>query len=156
VVDAVIGAIGAERTGVRLSPRNTMRGMDCPDSIPTAVAAAALLSERGVAYLHTNEPEENPPSEAAEACRLALRAAFAGPMIVAGAYTKARAEDVIAKGQADLVAFGRPFIANPDLPARLQHGWPLNTPDASTFFGGAAEGYITYPAYTANSEACPA
>jgi len=156
VVDAVIGAIGAERTGVRLSPRNTMRGMDCPDSIPTAVAAAALLSERGVAYLHTNEPEENPPSEAAEACRLALRAAFAGPMIVAGAYTKARAEEVIGKGQADLVAFGRPFIANPDLPARLQHGWPLNAPDASTFFGGAAEGYITYPAHAASSEECPA
>ncbi|MBS0356566.1 MAG: alkene reductase [Proteobacteria bacterium] len=156
VVDAVIGAIGAERTGVRLSPRNQARGMDCPDSLPTALAAAAFLAERGVAYLHTNEPEEPEPNPAAEAFHAELRAAFPRPIIVAGGYTLARAEAVLAKGHADLVAFGRPFIANPDLPARLQHGWPLNTPDATTFFGGNAHGYTSYPFHAAITEESPA
>ena len=156
VVDAVAGAIGAGRTGVRLSPRNRARGMDCPDSIPTAIAAAAALHQRGVAYLHFNEPEENPPGEEAAPTRRALRAAFPGPIIVAGAYTAERAEAVLASGDADLVAFGRPFIANPDLPARLRHGWPLSPPDATTFFGGDARGYADYPAFTASAEAHPA
>lgn len=156
VVDAVTGAIGAARTGVRLSPRNQARGMDCPDSLPTALEAAARLHQRGVAYLHFNEPEENPPSPEADSFRRDLRAVFPGPVIVAGGYTAARAAAVLEKGHADLVAFGRPFIANPDLPARLAHGWPLNPPEPTTFFGGDATGYTTYPAFTATTEESPA
>jgi len=156
VTDAVIGAIGATRTGVRLSPRNLARGMDCPDSIPTALEAAARLHQRGVAYLHFNEPEENPPSAAAREFRQQLRAVFSGPVIVAGAYTAERAKEVLDRGEADLVAFGRPFIANPDLPARLQHGWPLNAPDASRFFGGDARGYTDYPTHTPVPQEIPA
>lgn len=148
VSDAVSDAIGAEKTGVRLSPRNLARGMDCPDSIPTALEAAALLYRRGVAYLHFNEPEENPPSAAAGQFRRQLKAVFPGPVILAGAYTAERARQVLASGEADLVAFGRPFIANPDLPDRLRHGGPLNPPDASTFFGGDARGYLDYPTCT--------
>lgn len=156
VVDAVAGAIGAARTGVRLSPRNRARGMDCPDSLPTALEAAARLHQRGVAYLHFNEPEENPPSAEAGAFHRDLRAAFPGPVIVAGGYTAARGAAVIEQGHADLVAFGRPFIANPDLPARLAHGWPLNPPEPATFFGGNAAGYTTYPAYAGTAEEAPA
>ena len=150
VTDAVTGAIGAARTGVRLSPRNRANGMDCPDSIPTAVEAAARLAERGVAYLHTNEPGDDSP-EATEV-RQQLRAAFPGPIIVAGGYTRELADAVLASGDVDLVAFGKLFIANPDLPARLQHGWPLNTPEPATFFGGDARGYIDYPTHTTTEE----
>lgn len=154
VTDAVIGAIGAARTGVRLSPRNRANGMDCPDSIPTAVEAAARLAARGVAYLHTNEPGDDSPE--ATAVRQQLRAAFPGPIIVAGGYTRERADAVLAAGEADLVAFGQAFIANPDLPARLLHGWPLNPPDGRTFFGGDpqgnAHGYTDYPTHAATGE----
>ncbi len=150
VTDAVTGAIGAARTGVRLSPRNRANGMDCPDSIPTAIEAAARLAKRGVAYLHTNEPGDDSP-EASEV-RQQLRAAFPGPIIVAGGYTKARAEAVLASGEVDLVAFGKLFIANPDLPDRFQHDWPLNTPEPATFFGGNARGYIDYPAHTTEEQ----
>ncbi|WP_374267042.1 alkene reductase [Zoogloea sp.] len=153
VTDAVTGAIGAARTGVRLSPRNLANGMDCPDSLPTAVAAATQLAARGVAYLHINEPGDDSP-EAIDA-RRQLRAAFPGPLIVAGGYTLARAEAVLKGGEADLVAFGRPYIANPDLAERLQHGWPLNAPDATTFFGGDARGYLDYPTHP-TTEAEPA
>lgn len=146
VTDAVCEAIGPARTGVRLSPRNLARGMDCPDSLPTALEAAAKLHQRGVAYLHFNEPEENPPSAAAGQFRQQLRAVFPGPVIVAGAYTAERASRVLASGEADLVAFGRAFIANPDLPTRLRNGAPLNPPDPATFFGGDARGYLDYPA----------
>lgn len=150
VTDAVVDAIGPSRTGVRLSPRNRANGMDCTDSLTTALHAAARLAERGVAYLHVNEPGDDCP-EATEV-RQQLRAAFPGPIIVAGGYTKDRADAVLASGDADLVAFGRPFIANPDLPARLQRGWPLNTPEPATFFGGDARGYIDYPTHTALEE----
>lgn len=152
VTDAVSEAIGPARTGVRLSPRNQARGMDCPDNIPTALEAAALLHRRGVAYLHFNEPEENPPSVAAGQFRRQLRAVFPGPVIVAGAYTAERARQALASGEVDLVAFGRAFIANPDLPVRLRDGLPLNPPDATTFFGGDARGYLDYPCRAPNRE----
>ena len=139
---------------MRLSPRNRANGMDCPDSIPTAVEAAARLAARGVAYLHTNEPGDDSPE--ATAVRQQLRAAFPGPIIVAGGYTRERADAVLAAGEADLVAFGQAFIANPDLPARLLHGWPLNPPDARTFFGGDAQGnahgYTDYPTHATTGE----
>ena len=79
-----------------------------------------------------------------------------GPIIVAGGYTRERADAVLAAGEADLVAFGQAFIANPDLPARLLHGWPLNPPDGRTFFGGDpqgnAHGYTDYPTHAATGE----
>lgn len=70
---------------------------------------------------------------------------YRGTLIYAGKYTVERAEEALAKGWADLIAFGRPFIANPDLPERLQQGLPLNLPDKATFFGGGAEGFTDYP-----------
>ncbi|MNW20372.1 N-ethylmaleimide reductase [compost metagenome] len=70
-------------------------------------------------------------------------------MILAGGLDRARAEHLIDAGLIDLAAFGTPFIANPDLVARLQNGWPLNTPDRATFYGGGAKGYTDYPAYAA-------
>ena len=70
---------------------------------------------------------------------------YGGTLIYAGKYTKEKAEAALQAGWADLIGFGRPYIANPDLPYRLQHDLPLNQPDASTFFGGAAKGLTDYP-----------
>jgi hypothetical protein len=75
----------------------------------------------------------------------AYRKAFRGALIYAGKYTAARAREALTKGWADLIAFGRPFIANPDLPLRLENNLPLNEADRSTFFGGGARGYTDYP-----------
>lgn len=79
--------------------------------------------------------------------RHALRARFSGRLIVAGRYDKVRAMTILQRGLADLVAFGRPFIANPDLPARLRHNLPLAAFDNTTLFGGGEAGYTDYPVY---------
>ena len=79
----------------------------------------------------------------------ALRIIFHGTLIYSGKYTKARAEEALAKGWADLIGFGRPFIANPDLVERWQQNWPLSAPDQSTFYTQDAKGYSDYPAYQA-------
>lgn len=78
-----------------------------------------------------------------------LRAAYHGVIIVAGRYTRERGEDLLQQGLVDLIAFGRPFIANPDLPARLAQHWPLAELDSTRLFGGDARGYSDYPAFQA-------
>ncbi|MCA1323733.1 alkene reductase [Herbaspirillum sp. alder98] len=153
VVDAVAGEIGAQRTAIRLAPFLTARGMDCPDILPTILDAAAFLHERGVAYLHLVEADWDDAPEITETFRQQLRARFAGPIIVAGNYNKARAEWVLEHGYADLVAFGRPFVANPDFVRRLTAGLPLAEFDGSTLFGGTARGYTDYPALPAAAAA---
>jgi 2,4-dienoyl-CoA reductase-like NADH-dependent reductase (Old Yellow Enzyme family) len=76
-----------------------------------------------------------------------IRAAFRGPIILCGGYDAARAQAAIDEGIADLVAFGASYLANPDLPARLENGWPLNEADQDTFYGGEEKGYSDYPVY---------
>lgn len=75
-----------------------------------------------------------------------LRAEFHGVLMLAGGYDRSHAEKALQSGRADIIAFGRPFIANPDLPERFEGDWALNPTDVATFFGGGAEGYIDYPA----------
>lgn len=145
VVDAVIGVVGPDRVGVRVSPHITQRGMDCPDMVATTLLAARRLSEKGVAYLHFAEADWEDAPLVPEAFRRDVRHAFGGAIGVAGGYTLDRAQAVIQGGWADWVAFGRPFIANPDLPERLRQQVPLATPDTSTLFGGDARGYTDYP-----------
>ncbi|GAB3116171.1 alkene reductase [Novispirillum itersonii] len=145
VVDAVAGVMGADRTGIRLSPFITQRGMNDPDIIPTVLAVAAELERRRIAYIHIAEADWDDAPETPEAFRHALRQAFSGSIIVAGGYTREKADAILRSGLADAVAFGRPFIANPDLPRRLRDGLPLAEADTTTLFGGGAEGYVTYP-----------
>jgi N-ethylmaleimide reductase len=145
VVDAVVGAIGADRVGVRLSPFTTARGMDCPDIVPTTLDAAAKLNQCGIAYLHVAEADWNNAPAIAEEFRQDLRRSFPRTLIVAGKYDAAKAQWVLDHGYADLVAFGRLFIANPDLPTRLRAGLSFNPLDATTLFGGTATGYSSYP-----------
>lgn len=146
VAEAVSGAIGAERTGIRLSPVITQRGMADDEIMPTMLMAARELHRIGLAYIHLAEADWDDAPETPESFRHALRAAFPGRIIVAGKYDRARADDILARGLADIVAFGRPFIANPDLPRRLAENLPLASFDPATLFGGDANGYSTYPA----------
>ncbi|HZU63217.1 MAG TPA: alkene reductase [Novosphingobium sp.] len=151
VVDAVCAAIGSQRVGVRLAPMGKAFGMD--EAQPEALFhhVASELDKRDLAYLHLVEPTVKGREIAAEADPRAealmrdIRARFAGPIILAGGYTRRNAEQALADGRGDLIAFGRPFLANPDLPARLRIDAPLNPADPATFYGGGAHGYTDYP-----------
>jgi N-ethylmaleimide reductase len=150
IVDAIAGEIGAGHTGIRLSPMTTFN--DTPrDSDPQALYEhlAQRLGALGLAYLHVIEGETGGPREPGDAARpfdyAAMRECFGGPWMVNNGYDRAMAEDAVGSGRADLVAFGRPFISNPDLVRRLRDGSPLNPPDEATFYGGGAEGYTDYP-----------
>lgn len=149
VVDAVSEEIGAERTAIRLAPFLTARGMACPDILPTILEAAQYLQDKGIGYLHLVEADWDDAPVFTEAFRQEIRARFSHPIIVAGNYDAQRAEWVISQGYADLVAFGRPFVANPDLPLRLAQNLPLAPLDHATLFGGSAKGYSDYPTLTA-------
>jgi N-ethylmaleimide reductase len=148
VVDAVAVEAGVDRTAIRLAPFLTARGMACPDILPTILEATEFLQARGIAYLHLVEADWDDAPQFTEEFRQDIRARFTRPIIVAGNYDKARAEWVLSNRYADLVAFGRPFVANPDLPRRLANGLPLATFDGSTLFGGDERGYIDYRAST--------
>ncbi|MBT2545357.1 alkene reductase [Streptomyces sp. ISL-44] len=144
VVKAVAAAIGAERTGLRISPGNQYNSINEPDPQPAYEALVKEIDGLGLAYLHILEhgPE-------ARETTLALRKQFSGPLVLNPATegpTDHRALTLIEEGTADLLAFGALFLANPDLPARLRTEGPYNTPDTSTFFGGDARGYTDYPA----------
>ncbi|WP_454731821.1 MULTISPECIES: alkene reductase [Cupriavidus] len=146
VMDAIAAEIGADRAAIRLAPFLTARGMACPDILPTILEATEYLHAGGFAYLHLVEADWDDAPQFTEAFRQAIRQRFANPIIVAGKYDLARAAWVLDQGYADLVAFGRPFVANPDLPRRLAEGLPLAAFDAGSLFGGAEHGYTDYPA----------
>lgn len=145
VVTAVVDAIGAGRVGVRQAPLTTLMGAMDDHPEETYIAAAQLLQEIGIAYIHIAEADWDNAPVMPPSFKEAYRAAFKGTLIYSGKYTKARAEEAVRKGWADLIGFGRPFIANPDLPYRLENDLPLNEPKRAYFFGGAAEGYTDYP-----------
>lgn len=150
VVTAVADAVGKERVGVRQAPLTTLMGAIDDNPEETYIAAARILNDIGIAYIHIAEADWDNAPIMPVAFKEAYRKTFRGTLIYAGKYTKERADEALAKGWADLIAFGRPFIANPDLPHRLKHNLPLNDPDRSRFFGGGVQGYTDYP--TAKSE----
>lgn len=146
VVDAVSAAIGADKVGVRLSPQGVFNDIDDPESTAMALHLAKAFSQRDIAFLHIAEPDWAGGQPLSQAFRLQLREAFGGTLITCGGYNAATAEALLGANLVDMVAFGRPFIANPDLVRRLQQNAPLNEPDPSTFYGGAEAGYTDYPA----------
>jgi N-ethylmaleimide reductase len=152
VTDAVIGEWGAERVGVRLSPYGHFGDMQDSDPVASFGYALQQLSARRVAYAHLVEPRvgnagaDAPIDETAKPTARIFRDAFAGVLISAGGYTAAEAEKTIVSGYANAIAFGRLFIANPDLPERFRSGAPLNRPDRASFYGGTDIGYTDYPA----------
>lgn len=149
VVSALIDAIGAERVGVRLAPLTTLNGTVDANPTETYVAAAKLLDRHGIAYLHIAEVDWDDAPDTPVAFKQALRSAYKGVLIYAGRYNKEKAEAALADGLADMIAFGRPFVANPDLPDRLKQGHPLAPHDPATLFGGGAQGLTDYPAFQA-------
>lgn len=148
VVDAICGEIGPAKVGVRLAPHITARGMDCPDIIDTILDAAVMFEHAGIAYIHLAEADWDDAPVVPESFRHQLRQNFSKTIIVAGGYSPKSGAVLIEKGLTDLVAFGRPFIANPDLPNRIKHDYPLSELDSSTLFGGTEKGYSDYPAYS--------
>lgn len=146
VATAVADEIGADRVGVRVSPQITARNMGCPEIEDAVIAFAERLSSLGLAYIHLAEADWDDAPAIPERFRARLRAAFSGRIIVAGGYTPESAQRILDAGLADLVAFGRPFIANPDFPARALGDMPLARADTTTLYGGGAAGYIDYPA----------
>ncbi|MEN1956057.1 alkene reductase [Luteimonas changyuni] len=152
-VDAVAAAIGSHRVGIRLSPFNRVFDMPAFDGeADTALALARELATRDLAYVHLSNRGAI-IDNAGEGFLRDFREACAGTtLILAGNYTREGAQSDLAAGLADLVAFGRPFIANPDLVERLRNDWPLADGDNDTFYGGGAAGYTDYPAYRLEAE----
>ena len=149
VVDAVAAAIGRERVGIRLSPFNAFNDLEANFAGEEAELLELVreLSARRLGYLHLIAT----PGAVPEATVDAVRAAYSGVLMLAGDFDRDRAEAALAAGRADLIAFGRPFIANPDLPRRLRERLPLAAFDATTLYTPGAQGYADYPLYDAPS-----
>jgi len=139
VTDACIDVWGAGRVGVHLAPRGDSHDMSDENRLETFSYVARELGKRGVAFICARE------KEADDSIGAALKEAFGGPYIANERFTKATANAALAAGTADAVAFGIPFIANPDLVARLAADAPLNEPRPEGFYGKGAEGYLDYP-----------
>lgn len=149
VADAMIAGWSADRIGVKLSPSSRFYGQTDSDGAATFTHAAQELGRRGIAYLHLMEPnEQDLASGTVQVQRTtdALRPFFGGSIITNGGYDKERAQAAVDSRAAELVSFGVPYVANPDLVRRFQEDAPLNAPDPSTFYGTGAEGYVDYPA----------
>jgi N-ethylmaleimide reductase len=146
-IDAAIDGWDAAHVGIRISPQGSFNGLNDADDLPMALHLATAFASRGVGFIHLSEPDWAGGPKIEDDFRRDLRAAFNGVIIGAGNYDAAKAERLLGAGLIDAAAFGRAFIANPDLPARLASGAPLNAPDPSTFYGGGGTGYTDYPAH---------
>ncbi len=151
VVDAVVDVWGTERTGIRVSPTGSFNDMADDDPVQTYSALAARLDEKGIAFVEVVEDsfQGNHASGRPESVIQAIHANFKRAYIGNGRYNGGDARKRIDAGQCDLVSFGRPYIANPDLAERLRDGEPLNDWDESTFYGGDEHGYTDYPSLRA-------
>jgi N-ethylmaleimide reductase len=146
VTQAVTEIWGAARVGVRLSPSGTFNDMHDSDPLSTFGYAAEALNRFGLAYLHIVEVmEADLRHGGTEVPTSFLRDRFTGTLMVNGGYDLERGNAVLSSKKADLVSFGIPFIANPDLPQRFALKAPLNPADSATFYGGGEKGYIDYP-----------
>ena len=153
VVEAVSGVWEPGCVGVRLSPRSGFNDMRDSDPPATFTHAARALSALRPAYLHVIEPVDTEPSRRVAP---AIREAFDGLLMLNEGYDAESAERAIASGAADLISFGKPFLANPDLPFRYELGAPLNQADPSTFYGGDERGYTDYPTLDPSQVPSPA
>jgi N-ethylmaleimide reductase len=147
VTEAVIGVWGASRVGYRVSPNSAFNSMSDSDPIATFSYLTMELNRLGIGYLHVTEPVAGPGAVPAGRRALPILGKLFNRTIIAnGGYDARSANAAIANAEADLIAFGVPFLANPDLPARYREDAPLNASDAATFYAGDEKGYIDYPA----------
>jgi 2,4-dienoyl-CoA reductase-like NADH-dependent reductase (Old Yellow Enzyme family) len=154
VVDAVNARIGSQRVGIRFSPFGQNSDMPpYPDAEQTYLQLGRELADRRIAYMHFMDQSgyRSMPARVSDKVHSLLRKLRPtfdkGALILAGGQTLAKANELIASGTIDLAAFGQPFIANPDLVARLRNDWPLAEAERETYYGGGAEGYVDYPPY---------
>lgn len=149
VARAVVAAISGERVGIRLSPYGVNAGMkpypECDETYTTLVPRLATL---GLQYVHLVDHSSMGAPAVPGELKAALRRAWPRTFIVAGGFDRASAEAALRDGRGDLVAFGRAFLANPDLVMRLERGLPLNPPDFASFYTPGPRGYTDYPAAT--------
>jgi N-ethylmaleimide reductase len=159
IAQAVSGVWGANRVGVRLSPYGIANGSGEPDPMPLYSHVVQALNPLGLAYLHFIEPRSSGAGRAevnwqnVPSAMVLFRPIWKGKLIAAGGFTGETAEAAIAEGHADAVAFGRIFISNPDLPRRMQRGFPLTPYNRKTFYGGEEAGYTDYPEHNELAQA---
>jgi N-ethylmaleimide reductase len=142
VTEAVVGVWGPARVGYRISPNGAFNSMADSNPVATFSALTEELSRRGLLYLHVVDPV----TDGGKRISPVLRPKFDGTYIVNGGFDLAAGEAAIAAGETDLVAFGVPFLANPDLPQRHRTRAALNAPDRATFYAGEEKGFVDYPA----------
>lgn len=151
VIEAFSSVFGASRVGVRVSPSGRWGGMSDSDPEATFGYFADRLNDYGLAYLHVIEPRvmgvETLDEHAAPVASHFLRGTFKGPIIAAGGFTRESADAILQAGDADLVAFGRHFTSNPDLPERLRHHLPLTPYVREAFWGGTEKHYTDFEPY---------
>ncbi|GJI89518.1 alkene reductase [Duganella hordei] len=153
---AVISVWGSDKVAVRIGPSGNWGDMSDTNPEGLFTYVAVQLAQLKLAYLHLIEPriagniEDETKDQAPLAAQL-IRKHYKGVIMAAGGFDQQSAEALLAAGDADLVAFGRHFIANPDLPERFRNGWPLNEYDRPSFFGGSEVGYTDYPFYKAEA-----
>jgi N-ethylmaleimide reductase len=153
VTQAAIDVWGAGRVGVRLSPHGIANDSGEPDPMPLYTHVVEAIDKLGLAYLHFIEPRSSGSGRAevnwqnVPSAMLLFRPLYRGVLMTAGGFTGETANAAIAEGHADIIAFGRIFISNPDLPRRLQHDYPVTPYNRATFYGGEEKGYTDYPVY---------
>jgi N-ethylmaleimide reductase len=150
VVEAIVPVWGSDRVGVRLSPLGTFNDIADDDPEATFGYVSEMLTQYGLAYLHLVNPAINAienhaePDERSRRVLELIRKTYHGTLIIAGGFGEDTAEQWLSTGRADAIAFGRKFLANPDLPERFREHAPLNRDDPSTYYGGGEIGYIDY------------
>jgi N-ethylmaleimide reductase len=151
VSEAVVAEIGAERTGIRISPVTPANDISDSNPQPLFDYIVDQLNALKLTYIHVIEGATGGPRDIAPFDYASLRKRFAGAYVANNGYDFELANKVLAEGAADLIAFGKPFISNPDLVERLKRGAPLNDWDKATFYGGGAKGYTDYPTLQAEA-----
>jgi N-ethylmaleimide reductase len=149
VVQALVDAVGKDKTAVRLSPNGDSQGVDDSNQAELFPAAAAVLDGLGIAFLELREPGPNGTFGKSDRPPVAplIRKVFKGVLVLNSDYDFARGQAALAGGAADAITFGRKFLSNPDLPHRFANDLALNPDDQKTWYSQGPEGYITYPAH---------
>ena len=150
VAEAVVAAIGKDKVGIRLSPYGVFNDMPLyPEMEADYTYLAGKLNALGLAYIHLVDHSSQGAPTVPDSIKATFRKTFKQALILSGGYDVARAEADLAAGRADLIAFGKPILANPDLVERWKAGAALNAPDMATFYTPGAKGYTDYPVLVA-------